>query len=35
VVESDGPVELPTGWGLERESRYGGTWVGFAVPPGV
>ena len=34
VVESDGPVELPAGWGFERESRYGGTWVGFAAPPG-
>jgi 16S rRNA (guanine966-N2)-methyltransferase len=34
VVESDGPVELPAGWALERESRYGSTWVGFAVPPG-
>jgi 16S rRNA (guanine966-N2)-methyltransferase len=34
VAESDGPVELPEGWALERESRYGGTWVGFAVPPG-
>jgi 16S rRNA (guanine966-N2)-methyltransferase len=34
VAESDGPLELPAGWGLDRESRYGGTWVGFAVPPG-
>jgi 16S rRNA (guanine966-N2)-methyltransferase len=34
VVESDGPVELPAGWGFERESRYGGPWVGFAAPPG-
>ena len=33
VVESDGPVELPPGWEFERESRYGGTWVGFASPP--
>jgi 16S rRNA (guanine966-N2)-methyltransferase len=35
VVESDGPVPLPDGWSLEREARYGGTWVGFASgPPG-
>ena len=33
VVESDGPVELPDGWALDREARYGGTWVGFASPP--
>jgi 16S rRNA (guanine966-N2)-methyltransferase len=32
VVESDRLVELPTGWSLEREGRYGGTWVGFAMP---
>ncbi len=30
VVESGGPVALPPGWGLAREARYGGTWVGFA-----
>ena len=33
VVESDGPVELPDGWALDRDARYGGTWVGFASPP--
>jgi 16S rRNA (guanine966-N2)-methyltransferase len=33
VVESDRPVDLPAGWALDREARYGGTWVGFAVPP--
>ena len=33
VVESDGPVELPDGWALDREARYGGTWVGFASRP--
>jgi len=33
VVESDGPVVLPDGWVLDRDARYGGTWVGFAVPP--
>ena len=33
VVESDGPVALPAGWDLVRDSRYGGTWVGFAEPP--
>jgi 16S rRNA (guanine966-N2)-methyltransferase len=32
VVESGGPVPLPAGWGLAREARYGGTWVGFAEP---
>ena len=32
VVESDGPVELPEGWIVDRTSRYGGTWVGFALP---
>ena len=35
VVESDGPVGLPDGWTLDREARYGGTWVGFAEPPAV
>lgn len=35
VIESDGAVELPVGWALAREARYGGTWVGFAVGPGV
>jgi 16S rRNA (guanine966-N2)-methyltransferase len=30
VIESDGPVAVPAGWALVRESRYGGTWVGFA-----
>jgi hypothetical protein len=32
VVESGGPVPLPAGWGLARQARYGGTWVGFAEP---
>jgi 16S rRNA (guanine966-N2)-methyltransferase len=32
VIESDGPVALPVGWELVRETRYGGTWVGFATP---
>jgi 16S rRNA (guanine966-N2)-methyltransferase len=32
VVESGGPILLPAGWGLAREARYGGTWVGFAEP---
>lgn len=31
VIESDGPVAVPAGWDLVRESRYGGTWVGFAT----
>ena len=31
VIESDGPVAVPTGWELVREGRYGGAWVGFAV----
>jgi 16S rRNA (guanine966-N2)-methyltransferase len=34
VVESGEPVELPAGWVLDRGSRYGRTWVGFALPPG-
>jgi 16S rRNA (guanine966-N2)-methyltransferase len=34
VAESDRPIELPEGWDREREGRYGGTWVGFVVPPG-
>jgi hypothetical protein len=29
VAEAAGPVALPPGWSLVRESRYGGTWVGF------
>jgi 16S rRNA (guanine966-N2)-methyltransferase len=33
VIESDAPVALPAGWGLAREARYGGTWVGFAEAP--
>jgi 16S rRNA (guanine966-N2)-methyltransferase len=33
VVESDAPVDLPAGWTLARDSRYGGTWVGFVQPP--
>jgi len=32
VIESDGPVAIPAGCELVRESRYGGTWVGFATP---
>ncbi len=32
VVEAAAPVALPDGWSLSRESRYGGTWVGFAAP---
>jgi hypothetical protein len=32
VIESDAPVAVPAGRELVRESRYGGTWVGFAVP---
>jgi 16S rRNA (guanine966-N2)-methyltransferase len=31
VIESDAPVAVPAGWELARESRYGGTWVGFAA----
>jgi 16S rRNA (guanine966-N2)-methyltransferase len=31
VIESDGPVAVPAGWEVVRESRYGGTWVGFAT----
>jgi 16S rRNA (guanine966-N2)-methyltransferase len=34
VVESDRPVAVPDGWVLDREARYGGTWVGFVRPPG-
>jgi 16S rRNA (guanine966-N2)-methyltransferase len=34
VVESDRPVPVPEGWVVDRESRYGGTWVGFVRPPG-
>jgi 16S rRNA (guanine966-N2)-methyltransferase len=33
VAEAAGPVTQPAGWSLVRESRYGGTWVGFLVPP--
>lgn len=29
VAESDRPVVPPPGWGVGREARYGGTWVGF------
>lgn len=35
VVEAAGPVALPDGWSFSRESRYGGTWVGFAAPQGT
>jgi 16S rRNA (guanine966-N2)-methyltransferase len=31
VIESDAPVAVPAGRELVRESRYGGTWVGFAT----
>ena len=34
VMESDRPVELPGGWELVREARYGSTWVGFAERTG-
>lgn len=34
VMESDRPVELPGGWVLVREARYGSTWVGFAERTG-
>jgi len=27
VIESDRPVDLPAGWGMRREKRYGGTLV--------
>lgn len=33
VAEAAGPVPLPDGWEVDRGSRYGGTWVGFLVPP--
>jgi 16S rRNA (guanine966-N2)-methyltransferase len=33
VIESDRPVSPPAGWEITRESRYGGTWVGFASRP--
>jgi 16S rRNA (guanine966-N2)-methyltransferase len=33
VAEASGPVAVPAGWSLVRESRYGGTWVGFIVSP--
>jgi 16S rRNA (guanine966-N2)-methyltransferase len=33
VAEASGPVALPDGWSLVRESRYGGTWVGFVAAP--
>jgi 16S rRNA (guanine966-N2)-methyltransferase len=33
VAEAAGPIALPEGWSLARESRYGGTWVGFVTPP--
>ena len=37
VAESARPVDPPPGWEVVRESRYGGTWVGFltrAAPAG-
>jgi 16S rRNA (guanine966-N2)-methyltransferase len=33
VLESDRAVELPSGWRVEREKRYGGTLVQIARPP--
>ena len=33
VAESDRPVAPPAGWDVVRDARYGGTWVGFLVPP--
>jgi 16S rRNA (guanine966-N2)-methyltransferase len=33
VIESGAPVDLPAGWSEARRTRYGGTWVTFAVPP--
>jgi 16S rRNA (guanine966-N2)-methyltransferase len=33
VAEAPGPVDVPPGWSLVRESRYGGTWVGFIASP--
>ena len=33
VAEASAAVPLPAGWSIARESRYGGTWVGFLVPP--
>jgi 16S rRNA (guanine966-N2)-methyltransferase len=35
VAEASAAVPLPAGWSLTRESRYGGTWVGFLVPAAV
>jgi 16S rRNA (guanine966-N2)-methyltransferase len=32
VVESDRSVDPPPGWEVVRDSRYGGTWVGFLTP---
>jgi 16S rRNA (guanine966-N2)-methyltransferase len=32
VIEAAGPVALPEGWSVDRSSRYGSTWVGFASP---
>jgi 16S rRNA (guanine966-N2)-methyltransferase len=34
VAEAAGPFTPPDGWSLLREARYGGTWVGFLIPPG-
>lgn len=33
VIEAAAPVALAEGWSIARSARYGGTWVGFAVPP--
>jgi 16S rRNA (guanine966-N2)-methyltransferase len=33
VAEAAGPLSLPDGWSVVRESRYGGTWVAFVLPP--
>lgn len=32
VIEAAGPVAMPEGWSIDRASRYGSTWVGFASP---
>ena len=32
VIESDRPVDLPDGWRVEREKRYGGTLVLIVRP---
>lgn len=32
VIEAAAPVAMPEGWSIDRASRYGSTWVGFASP---